>query len=366
MQTIQIIDGPNSGEKFTAKSFVEYLRKSSTIWWDDEYDDCSWVFRGQRDSSWKLLPAAGREEASLDRTFHSVITSLERLGNREIENWNNFLPIHRQHILRVWAYASCLERFMKLASDLSFRIEDAPDTDQIIGIIRGYKPMQAASCADAIHHFLAQDSAGVFPSKITESVALAQHHGVPTFLLDWTRDPLISCHFAADSTNTDIAVWALNASAIDRINGSLLSSYLRNVNACNIQIYRPRRSENQYLASQAGVFSVLLDTERYWNDNGRYPALDDLVAKFNTDDMREALDQNNWGIGNQRSQIERAINDFESHSPVLLKKMILPANQIEELQLILYREGFSKAHMMPSLDNVAETAMNYMATKSWR
>lgn len=365
METIQIIDGPTSGEIFTAQSFVEYLRKSSPIWWKDEDDDCSWVFRGQRDSSWKLLPAAGREESALDKKFLSLIAALDKLGHKEIENWHKFMPINKQQILRVWAYALCLERFMKLAGDLRFRIEDAPNTDQILNIIKSCKPEQSATCASSIHDFLAQDRAGDFPSKITESVALAQHHGVPTFLLDWTRDPLVSCHFAAETTDSDIAVWALNARAIEKIKGSLLSSYVRNFSSCSIRIYRPRRSENQYLASQAGVFSVLLYPEKYWHDNERYPAFEDIIAKCNADKMREALDYNNWGIGNKRSQIEQAIHDFESHTPVLLKKIILPSSQTEELQRVLYREGFSKAHMMPSLDNVAETAMSYMATKNW-
>jgi FRG domain len=90
----------------------------------------------------------------------------------------------------------------------------------------------------------------------TQLNALAQHHGVPTFLLDWTENPWTAAYFASTPSRDnehDVCVWALNQKAVQ-------SSYDRTqfLNAyrfMDIQTYRPSRFRNKYLASQSGAFT---------------------------------------------------------------------------------------------------------------
>jgi hypothetical protein len=73
-----------------------------------------------------------------------------------------------------------------------------------------------------IRTFRKYASAGAFDEKTEWYVlAVAQHNGLPTRVLDWTASPLVAAHFACGDErykNDDGAIWCLDAGQLREIN----------------------------------------------------------------------------------------------------------------------------------------------------
>ena len=303
---------------------LAYMRRSSPHWQTEDAPSwrTDWIFRGHADADWPLKPSALRDllPIQLQSYIDFALPHAEKQWDAR-EPFTNYEIdwFTKEHSIYASAhtYAECrlIREFCRQAESIGFSIPGA----------------------EKIKKSKLKFTGLPFPSTyhgMTITQAIAQHHGIPTRLMDWSWNPTTAAFFACSNIedpdpDKNLCVWGMRHSQFHKLLIKVAESKAKQ-HFMSVRVFEVPRKDFHYLHVQEGLFLGLPSVSNFYAANGRWP---DLVTDV-------------FGC---KPELDKSV-----------VKITLPQTEALELYRLLTLDGVSLCKLMPTYDSVArDVAMKW-------
>jgi hypothetical protein len=250
---------------------------------------------------------------------------------RKLSRWNEFVELTEAQT--GWAFRGEVSARWPLVSSLTRRLQVyAPDSS--LWPLREERSLRVFRRKAHIYR--------TSPAALQDDLrclALMQHHGAPTRLLDFTKSPYVAAFFALEDAVTDAAVYALNTPALWSASPSFDPALTR-------EVIDPRVAgnfEKYFMVNQLPVvwFGEPLEMDQR------------LVAQSGLFVLPGVLDQ----------PLNHILDGYVAEEPVIVK-YVLPLDMRAQAMQSLYRMNVTNSTLFPDLDGLARS-MAYELEVVW-
>jgi hypothetical protein len=244
-------------------------------------DPSRWIYRGHADGAWRLLPSFHRDE----------------LWKRLTRRPEAFVPSETPEEQRVTLEKELYRRFVVAIDAGGLRVPGGLQVGSLLDRVGDPWPSR---------HFL-------------PVLALAQHYGLPTRLLDWSRQARVAAYFAAQPSDADeLVIWALDADYISEQHIAFRPT---------IKVAVTARADNANLHAQSGLFTF------YRRSPDQLRTVDEVVSHALSTDWKEDA------------------------ARCVMRKFVLDARERTRMLALLTLDGVSALTMFPSYSGAAQSVV---------
>lgn len=187
---------------------------------------------------------------------------------------------------------------------------------------------------------------GIKSNSIWHWLSVAQHHGLPTRLLDWTHSPLCAMHFATaniEKFDIDGAIWAVDYVSVHRLLPKVLKDQLA-AEGANVftteMISEAMTSLEELSGAAAEPFVIFVEP----------PSMDDRIV-------------NQFALFSMMTDATARLDQWLAKHPQCWRKIVIPAGLKWEIRDKLDQANVTERVLFPGLDGLSRWLKRHYSPK---